>query len=235
MSQQVVSCIVAVFNGERFLKEALDSILAQTYRPLEILVVDDGSTDQTPYVLTGYGDKIRYFWQSNAGPAAARNLGLTKAKGEFIAFLDADDLWHPEKLARQMARFHARPELEMCLTHAQNFWTSELREEEANFRNHRLSQPQPCYLTQALLARRTLFDKLGLFNAALRHVHDSEWFFRANERGVITELLPDVLVYRRLHQTNRSRHLAAASRDEYFQLLKNTLDRQRSLNRVGND
>ena len=89
MSQPLISCIVAVFNGERYLKEALDSILAQTYRPLEILVVDDGSTDRTPEIVSEYSDTVRYFWQSNAGPGAARNAGLKLAKGEFIAFLDA--------------------------------------------------------------------------------------------------------------------------------------------------
>jgi len=227
--KDLISCIVAVFNGERYLKEALDSIFVQTYRPLEIIVVDDGSTDGTSAVAASYDKKVRYFWQTNAGPAAARNFGLNQAQGEFIAFLDADDLWHAEKLTRQKACFEERPELEMCLTHAQNFWTPELHEEEVRFRDHRLSKPLPCYLTQALLARRTLFDKLGPFKADFRHVHDSEWFFRATDQGIITELLPDVLVYRRLHQTNRSRRLASASRDEYFQLVKNSIQGKRHL------
>jgi len=135
MSQPLISCIVAVFNGERYLKEALDSILAQTYRPLEILVVDDGSTDRTTEIVSEYSDTVRYFWQSNAGPGAARNAGIKLAKGEFIAFLDADDLWHKKKLTRQISSFKARPDLEMCVTHAQNFWVPELKEEEKRFRN----------------------------------------------------------------------------------------------------
>lgn len=233
MMTDLISCIVAVFNGERYLKEALDSILAQTYRPLEIIVADDGSTDGTKAVVASYGEKVRYLWQPNAGPAAARNFGLSQARGEFMAFLDADDLWNADKLTRQKACFEARPELEMCVTHAQNFWTPELHEEEVRFRDHRLAKPLPCYLTQALLARWTVFDKLGRFKADFRHVHDSEWFFRASERGVITELLPDVLVYRRLHQTNRSRRLAASSRDEYLQLVKTSIDRRRRLEKSG--
>ena len=227
MTQPVISCIIGVYNGERYIGEALDSILAQTYRPLEILVADDGSTDSTSAIVTSYGPKVRYFWQPNAGPGAARNLGLSKAQGEFIAFLDADDLWHPEKLERQLARFQERPELEICLTHVQNFWIPELQEDESQFRDHRLSKPLPGYVTQALLARRMVFEKLGYFNATWRHIHDSEWFLRGVEQGVVTELLPDVLVFRRLHHTNRSRHLAAASRDEYCQLVKFALDRRR--------
>ena len=229
----LISCIVPVFNGERYVTEALDSILAQTYRPVEIIVADDGSTDGTAAVVAKYGQQVRYVWQPNAGPGAARNLGLSMAQGEFVAFLDADDVWHPEKLTRQMTRFQARPELEMCVTHMQNFWIPELYEEAARFQHHRLSQALPGYLTQTLLVRRTLFDKVGLFNAAFRHVHDSEWFVRATAQGVVTELLPDVLVYRRLHHTNRSRRLAAASRDEYLQLVKASIDHRRRSEAAG--
>ncbi len=233
MDPALVSCIVPVYNGELYLREALDSILAQTYRPLEIIVADDGSTDGTPDVVASYGRQVRYAWQPNTGPGASRNLGLSMAQGDFFAFLDADDLWNPEKLAHQMARFQARPELEMCVTHIQNFWIPELHEEAARFRGHRRAQALPGYVTTTLLARRTLFDKVGLFNPAFQHVHDSEWFVRVNEQGMVTELLPEVLAYRRLHHTNRTRGRAGASRDEYLQLLKNTLDRRRGLEKAG--
>ena len=134
MGYELISCIVAVYNGERYLGEAIDSILAQTYRPSEIIIVDDGSTDGTAAVVARYGQQVRYVWQPNSGPAAARNLGLDVMQGEFVAFLDADDLWHPEKLAQQMARFRARPELDYCVAHAQNFWVPELQGEALNLR-----------------------------------------------------------------------------------------------------
>lgn len=124
--QPLISCIVPVFNGERYLWEALESIFAQTYRPIEVLVVDDGSTDGTGAVAASYGSRLRYLWQPNAGPAAARNRGLEAARGEFVAFLDADDLWHPEKLARQMARFAARPGLDGSVAHVQMQWEAEV-------------------------------------------------------------------------------------------------------------
>ncbi len=230
MNPPLISCIVPVFNGERYLKEALDSILAQTYRPLEVLVVDDGSTDGTAAVVRSYGAQVRSLYQPNAGPAAARNLGLRAARGESVAFLDADDLWHPEKLARQMARFTSRTELDLCVTHARNFWTPELREEAARYRDHlRLTEPLPGYLAQTLLARRTFFHTIGQFDTTLRHSSETEWFIRAAERGAVTELLAETLVYRRLHRANMSHVEAGDGRDEYLHLVKASLDRRRRL------
>ncbi len=232
MEPHLISCIVPVFNGERYLAEALESILNQSYRPLEIVVADDGSSDNTVAVVARYGTRVRYLWQPNSGPAAARNLGLSTALGEFVAFLDADDLWHPEKLERQMARFAARPELDVCVAHVQNFWIPELREEEERFRNHRVSRPLPGYVTETLLARHSLFKAVGPFNAALNHGDSTEWFLRAAKHGAVMELLPDVLSYRRLHQANRSRLLASGSRDEYLKIVKTLLDHRRLLNKT---
>ena len=227
----LISCIVPVYNGEKYLAEALDSIWGQSYRPIEVIVADDGSTDQTAAVVKQYCHEVRYLFQPNAGPAAARNLGLGAANGEFIAFLDADDLWDPEKLARQIARFEARPELDYCVAHAQNFWGSELREEALRLSNHRIAKPLPAYSTPTLLARRKLFDRVGHFNPALTHGDGTEWFLRAAECGAVSELLPDVLLYRRLHKENRSRLRARQSREQFLQIVKASLDRRRSLGR----
>jgi len=226
MSKPQISCIVPVYNGERYVKEALDSILAQTYRPIEIIVVDDGSVDGTAGVVASYGDQVKYVRQPNAGPAAARNRGVSKAQGEFIAFLDADDLWHPEKLERQMARFRACPLLDLCVTHVQNFWIPELQEEAERFRNHRHGRPVPGYVTQTLLARRALFESVGQFNTSLKHGDAQEWFLRAAETGAVMEVLSDVLVYRRLHRTNFSREVSR-SLEDHLRIVKASLDRRR--------
>jgi len=228
MASPLISCIVPVFNGDRYIREALDSILRQTYAPLEVVVADDGSTDDTASVVATYGERVRYVWQANAGPGAARNLGLQSVRGDFVAFLDADDVWHPDKLTRQMARFEARPELDLCVTRIKNFWVPELREEAVRFRDHPLARPMPGYALSTLLARRALFEGDGRFDPGLRHTNDTDWFVRAAERGATMDLLPDVLVFRRLHPANRSRRLAGASREEYLQLVKSALDRKRS-------
>jgi glycosyltransferase involved in cell wall biosynthesis len=232
MDQPLISCIVPVFNGERYLAQALDSIITQSYKPLEIIVADDGSSDGTAGIVAAYGKRVRYLSQSNKGPAAARNLGISAARGDFVAFLDADDLWHREKLERQMARFTADPELNYCVTHVQNFWIPELREEAEQFREHRISKPLPGYVTSTLLTRREFFDVIGRFNTSINHADDTDWFLRVQEWGGVVELLPDVLVYRRLHTSNLSRRKARNSRDEYLRVLKMTLDRRRRQNQT---
>jgi glycosyltransferase involved in cell wall biosynthesis len=202
--RSLVSCIVPVFNGERYVCEALASILAQTYRPLEIIVVDDGSTDDTPATVARFADRVVYVRQAHAGPAAARNRGLAASKGEFVAFLDADDLWHSEKLTRQMARFAAQPGLELCITHVRKFWIPELEHEKERLLAHPSTQEQPGYVCQCLVARRSVFDKIGTFDVSLSIGEDTDWFLRAADQGLTIEVLPHLLVYRRMHQDNLS-------------------------------
>jgi glycosyltransferase involved in cell wall biosynthesis len=222
VNRPLISCVVPVFNGERYLRETLDSMLGQTYTPVEVIVADDGSTDGTSAVVDSYDGRVRYVRQPNTGHGAARNLGVDAARGELVAFLDADDLWHLEKLERQMARFQARPELEACVTFVQNFWSPELTAGKAFSED-----PVPGYRSVSLLARRALFETVGHFDPVLRHGNDTEWFIRVAEHGAVVELISDVLVYRRLHEANRSTRLAANSRKEYLRIVKAALDRRR--------
>ena len=108
---KTVSVVMPAYNYARYIRESIDSVLAQTHAPLEVIVVDDGSTDDTPAVLASYGDRIRVIRQQNAGVAAARNAGLAVARGEYMAFIDSDDIWLPRKLELQLARFEADPTL----------------------------------------------------------------------------------------------------------------------------
>lgn len=223
MSVLRISCVVPVYNGERFLAEALDSILAQSHPPFEIIVIDDGSTDSTPEVIARYAEGVCYQRQENAGPAAARNAGLDLAGGELIAFLDADDLWHPEKVARQVARFAAWPELEISLTHVQNFWVPELVHEEEQLRGLLAS----AMVVQSLVARRTLFDRIGPFDTGARHKDVIGWLMRARRQGAAVETLPEVLLYRRIHQSNMSRRRGGEDAGELLALAKILIDSRR--------
>lgn len=223
----VVSCVVPAFNSERYLRESLDSILAQTYRPIDVIVADDGSSDGTARIAAEYGESVRFAAQATAGPAATRNLGLRAAHGELIAFLDADDLWHREKLARQTARFESRAELDVSVTHIQNVWIPELEEEARALRDDARTRPMAGYVTMTMLARRRVFESVGPFDETLWHTDAGDWFLRAAASGAVIELLPDVLVYHRMHHANLSRRLGAEARAEFVRMVKRSLDERR--------
>ena len=139
----IVSCIVPVHNGERFLGETIESILSQDYRPLEIIVVDDGSQDSSVEVADSFQPDVRIVQQMQAGPSATRNRGIRESRGDYLAFLDQDDLWHREKISRQMTRFRCRPELLVCWTHIQLFWSDDLVDERERYFGHPRTGPVP--------------------------------------------------------------------------------------------
>jgi glycosyltransferase involved in cell wall biosynthesis len=219
---------VPTYNGALFLAEALDSIVAQTHPAFEIVVADDGSTDDTLAIAARYGQRVRIVTQPNAGPAAARNLGVRASRGALLAFLDQDDVWHPEKLARQIGRFRARPELELSVAHVQRFWVTELSDQAERYREHKVSKALPGYITGTFLVRREVFATVGPFNEGVRFGDSMEWVLRAMEHGVVSELLPDVLLRHRMHGSNLSQAEASGSRDEFLRILKASLDRKRS-------
>ena len=128
----LVSCIIAVFNGEAYLREAIDSLLEQTYAELEIVVVNDGSTDGTANVIDGYGDRVRVLNQANCGVSIARNRGVAMSTGQLLCFLDADDRVDRRKIAMQVATFEADAQLEFCDCHASYFWSAEISAEGAS-------------------------------------------------------------------------------------------------------
>jgi len=224
----LVSCVIPAFNAEAHLGEAIDSVLAQSHRVLEVVVVDDGSTDGTAQVAQSGGELVIYVQQANAGPSSARNRGVELARGELVAFLDADDRWLEGKLARQVALLSARPELDGCLTHGRLFWDGDgaiAAEESAWPADRRIDTGG--LIGSTLVARRGLFARSGLFDAALPHSGLAEWFARARERGAAMETIAEVLIERRMHANNFSRRRAARD-DEYFRLLKQSLDRRRA-------
>jgi len=231
----LISCIVPVYNGAAFLAEAIDSILGQTHRPLEIIIVDDGSTDGTAGVIAGYGDRVIVLRQDNAGPGAARNRGLEAARGDYLAFLDADDLWAPQKLALQLEQFDRSPELDYCLTHVEHFLAAELTAMPGYALGPRLERPMPGYLLQTLMARRSLFERIGRFDTSRTTGEDTDWFMRAADSGAATKVLPDVLVRRRIHKANMTRLLDQEIGANLLDAVKDSLDRRRRTGRTRGD
>ena len=227
MNESLISCIVPVFNGERYLRECLDSILGQSYRTLQVIVVDDGSTDRTAEIARSYGSRVLLLHQPNRGSAAAKNMGIRAAQGEYISFLDADDVWQPEKLRLQMARLEERIEIDLCFTRFENFWMPELFEEEQQYRSSSLSQPQGAWSIGTLLTRRSTFDNFDLFNDGSRGNENMIWFLRAAGQGAVIEVLSDVLMRRRFHLANDTRRGNGHTYDLLIPILKAWRDYQR--------
>ena len=224
----LVSCVIPVFNGEAHLGEAIDSVLAQSHRPLEVIVVDDGSSDASAHVAQSHGNLVRYVRQANAGPSSAGNHGVQLARGELVAFLDSDDRWLQSKLARQVAMLSERPGLDGCLTHGRLFWDG-----DGAIAAEALAWPPERRIDtggligSTMVVRRRVFDVAGGFDPTLPHSGTAEWFSRAREKGVTIETIAEVLIERRMHAKNFSRQRAVRD-EEYFRLLKRSLDRRRA-------
>lgn len=222
----LISTIIPCHNGDRYLAAAIGSVMNETYRPVEVIVVDDGSTDRSGDVARGFGDAIRYHRQPHSGSGAARNCGIELAGGDFLAFLDADDLWVEDKLARQMAALTADPSLGIVCGHAELFVSPELPD-EVKARVRVDQRRMPAQLPGALLVRRAVFERVGAYSSQFTTATEMDWFMRATEQGVKTLMLPAVVLKRRIHATNHG-ILRRDARQDYVRVLKAALDRRRT-------
>ena len=194
-----VSAIVPLFNGRRFIREAIESILAQELKPREIIVVDDGSTDGGRCLLSDYPD-IHIICQPNVGEAAARNRGIRESTQPLIAFLDQDDLWLRHKLTLQVRALETDPSVDIVFGQHRIFV-----EDDANwFRRDLLDQVLTAELPGALVIRRTAFTRIGLYREDVSLGSDIDWICRAHDAGIKAQLVKDVLLLRRVHQANSS-------------------------------
>ncbi|MCB0189909.1 MAG: glycosyltransferase family 2 protein, partial [Caldilineaceae bacterium] len=175
MMNNLLSVIIPVYNGAQYLAESINSVLQQTKTPDSILVVDDGSTDDTAAVVAAFGSAVHYLHQPNAGAAAARNRGVAASTGEFLAFLDADDLWLPEKLALQMAVMASTPAIDMVFDHLQQFVSPDLPH-DLRTGLHCPPASVPGYLPSTLLIRRAAWVRAGALDASWRVGEFIHWY-----------------------------------------------------------
>ena len=205
MSGPTVSYILAVYNGRQYLTEALGSIRAQSRPVEEIIVVDDGSTDDSAEIAEGFGPPVRCIRQKNAGQSAARNHGVRVSRGDMLGFLDCDDLIHPEKIERQLRRFAEAPELVFLDAYARNFWSPEIPEDKRQLPNWQTlthsDQPWPEFIATWLF-RREVWQRVGEFDENRKFAEDSDWHDRVRFTGLPMETMRVVLARRRLHQAN---------------------------------
>jgi glycosyltransferase involved in cell wall biosynthesis len=225
-TSSLVSVIIPVYNGENYLTDAIESVLRQTYRPLEIIVADDGSTDGSAVVATRFVPHVRYCFQANSGTAAARNLGIHAAEGSFFALLDQDDLWVENKLTLQMAAFEREPELDLVFGHVKQFHCPEL-DQSLQQRIRCPSSPMPGYSPSAMLVKREAFFCVGPFETTWQVGEWANWYVRATELKLRMRMLPDLVTWRRLHGANKGL-LQRRSATEYARILKASLDRRRA-------
>ncbi|QOY87561.1 glycosyltransferase family 2 protein [Paludibaculum fermentans] len=224
----MISAIITAYNSERYLSEAIDSALGQTLPPDEILIIDDGSTDGTRGVAESYGEPVRYCWQRNQGPGGARMLGIRESKGDVLVFLDADDLWMPEKVARQSAALDEDPDLDIVFNHLVQFRSPDLSPEVAATLICD-ETPHPAPLISGMMARRRAFDRVGPLRTDLK-AEFVDWYMRAQEAGIKSLTLDEVLHKRRLHPDNFTLQNKDVRR-EYLQVIKAALDRRRAAER----
>jgi glycosyltransferase involved in cell wall biosynthesis len=224
MSNPSVSVITVVKDGEGYLAEAIKSILSQTFTPYEIIVVDGQSTDGTKKVAGAF-PQVRYINQSGRGLADARNTGIGEAAGELIAFLDHDDLWARNKLSTQVHHLVNDTILQYTITWMKSFLEPgcSVRPE---FKTASLKQPQIGCTPSALVVRKSLFDLIGLFNPEFTIGCDADWFTRARDSNIPMDVIPEILLYKRLHNRNLSSDIQVNKR-EMFAIAKQSIERRR--------
>lgn len=236
MSSQTLSAIIVVRNGELFLADALHSIAAQNRPPDEIIVVDGQSTDRTAAIAHAFPG-VRYLLQEDLGISNARNLALAAVTGDFVAFLDADDMWTPDKLAVQLAFMQTNLHLMYTTTLLRLFYDRD-------------TPPRPGFLEKGfdqgiegrfpgtMLARRAVFDRVGPFDPAFSVAFEVDWFARAQDMGVPSAVVEEVLLHKRIHATNYAMQRQQFRR-EWFVVMRRSLVRKRALaahgNRIGLD
>lgn len=210
-----ISVVIPAFNAEPYLAEAIQSVLAQGIPGIQVVVVDDGSTDGTAEVAAGFGAQVALIRQPNAGIGAARNAGVERAVGNFLAFLDADDVWPAGSLASRLAVLDADAEADGVFGSVQEF------------RDRGDDLPSKAGgVAGALLVRRAKYEVVGRFGQDLRVGEFIDWMARAQEAGLKFRSVPDVVLRRRLHAANTG-IVQRDARVEYTRVLRAALERRR--------
>jgi len=220
---QRTTVVIPAYNGEKYLAEALGSVTAQTDPASEVIVVDDGSTDATAEIARSF-NTVSYVHQQNAGVGAALNHGSRLARGDFIAFLSADDVWKPQKLALQHGALQNAPN-RLVFGHMMHFLSPELVPDEASAVVCP-EGPMPAFSAGTLLTRMDSFRANGPFNEGFSAGEFIDWYARACDLGFDVLMIDEVVSMRRVHPNNHSTR--SLRRKSYTPVLKALLDRRRA-------
>lgn len=208
VSGPFVSVIIPTFNRANLVKEAIESVLAQTFQDFEIIIIDDGSTDETKEVVSQIrSDKICYIYQKNMGPAAARNAGIKIAKGKYIAFLDSDDLWLSKKLEKQVELFEKLPpdvglvHCSVFLKRGDNLVLARARARGNPLRDFLLNTGNAYLSTPAILVKQECFSKTGLFDETLRVSEDKDFCIKIAQNYKVDYVNEPLVIVRQLGES----------------------------------
>ncbi len=221
-----ISVIIPVHNGEKFLGESVESVLAQSAPPGQIVIVDDGSIDGSAAVAARFGTAVRCVHQDHRGPSAARNHGLAATTGSLVAFLDADDIWPSGWLATARATLEPGMDLALGLVKC-------LRPDGLNA-YHPVDPAFHSFNIGGALFRRSAFDRVGRFDETLRLGEDIDWFLRAREKNLPIQLINEVALHYRRHEDSMTRDKSAGNAG-LMAALKNSLDRRRLMEQIATD
>lgn len=220
-----VSVVMTAYNSEAYIDEALQSILNQDCPGLEVIVIDDGSKDGTYERLCSYGNRIKSIKQEHSGIASGWNKGIREAGGDFLSFLDADDLWTENKVKKQLEVFSRRSSTDLCFGHAVQFRCGSVDDKEKP-EGRVYTEKQPGISAGTLMIKRTAFLRVGYFREKWNKGIFMDWYMRAKEEGFTEYMHPDVFLKRRLHDTNHGVVQRNMYKD-YVRMLKESLDRKR--------
>lgn len=223
----LLSVVIPVYNGEKFIRDAIANVLSQEYPALEILIINDGSTDDTDGVVKRaekeFGVDLRYFWYGNDGPAFARNRGIRDASGDFIAFLDADDLYPAGNLKYLADYLINNPDIDIVRGYAQMM---QLNNETGTFEPYgNPAESYPAYIGTALYRKET-FRRVGLYDTTMRYAEDSDWYMRATELEIKMKWLDRVTLMVRRHGDNMTEGKSLVELNTLV-VFKKALDRMR--------
>lgn len=222
-----ISVILSVYNGQNYVREAIESVLAQNYPNVELVLVNDGSTDVTASILQNYADRAVIITQPNQGLGAGRNTGIRAASGHYLSFIDHDDLWEASKLSTQMDTLLLSGQDPIVFAHVRQFVCSTLNADERALLRVPAA-PVPGFIAGTMLISRARFNEVGEFFEVNQVGEFVDWYLRAQEKQIPVEMHSDVLLHRRIHKTNMGRQPEIYQRQGYLKILKAGLARRRA-------
>jgi glycosyltransferase involved in cell wall biosynthesis len=221
-----ISVVIPLFNAEPYFAQCLESVISECAGyGTELIIVNDGSTDCSEKIVLDIAPRAKLIRQENRGQAAARNAGVREAMGEFLAFIDADDLWPAGRMEPLLSAFHSAGEIDAVFGHVRQFISPELTSDQKS-KIDLTHEVLPAFSPGGMLCRRNSFLRAGLFSEDLVVGEFIDWFMKAKDSSLSFKIIPSIVLKRRLHTSNVSLR-KKDMRSTFVHIVKASLDRKR--------